>query len=297
MPFFVTWKPCAERVKIAREQPLRLPLTTPRRVNSSVSSQARDDAPTTCAISLLAAILSNLLHEGLGHAATALLTGAKSGVLSTVAWSSECDSRLVAAGGTLANLAASIVFWIALRNPKSASVRWRYFLLTSFAFNLFEGTGYFLFSGVTNFGDWAEVIAGLHAPWLWRALLVIVGMASYFGAVLAVGIAIVRYVGVPRSESRRLRRLTLIPYFSTLILVCTAGLLNPIGIQLVWQSALPATAGAKSGLLWLRYYIPKGTVPRRRPDGIARSYVWITVAVALSLLFVFVLGRGIVLHR
>ena len=273
---------------------MRLPLTTPRRVNSSVSL---DDAPTVCAISLLAAILSNLLHEGLGHAATALLTGTKSGLLTSVAWSSEFDSRLVAAGGTLANLAASLVFWIALRNAKSASVRWRLFLLTSFAFNFFEGTGYFLFSGVTNFGDWAQVIAGLHAHWLWRGLLVIVGMVSYLGAVLAVGIAIVRYVGVPRSESRRLRRLTLIPYFSTLILVCTAGLLNPIGIQLVWQSALPATAGAKSGLLWLRYYIPKGTVPRRRPDGIARSYVWITVAVALSLLFVFVLGRGIVLHR
>jgi len=160
---------------------LRPPLTTPPRVNSSVSLQARDHAPTTCAISLLAAILSNLLHEGLGHAATALLAGTKSGLLTTVAWSSDFDSRLVAAGGTLANLAASIVFWIALRNAKSASVRWRFFLLTSFAFDLFEGTGYFLFSGVTNFGDWAEVIAGLHAHWLWRALLVIVGMASYLG--------------------------------------------------------------------------------------------------------------------
>src|SRR4029077_11538287 len=168
-------------------------------------------------------MLSNLLHEGLGHAATALLAGAKSGVLSTVAWSSEFHSRLVAAGGTLANLASRIVFCIALRNPKSASVRWRYFLLISFAFHLFEGTGYFLFSGVTNFGDWAEVIAGLHAHWLWRALLVIVGMASFFGAVLAVGIAMVRHVGVPRSEFLRLRRLTLIPFFSTLILVCTAG--------------------------------------------------------------------------
>ncbi len=101
---------------------MRLPLTTPRRVDS-VSFEARDDAPTVRAISLLAAILSNLLHEGLGHAATALLTGTKSGLLTTVAWSSDFDSRLVAAGGTLANLAASIVFWIALRNAKSASVR------------------------------------------------------------------------------------------------------------------------------------------------------------------------------
>src|ERR1700687_6231930 len=145
------------------------------------SVQANDDVLPVCAISLLAEIIANVLHEGLGHAATALLTGAKSGLLTTVTWSSDFDSRLVAAGGTLANLAASIVFWIALRNAKSASVRWRYFLLTSFAFNLFEGTGYFLFSGVTNFGDWAEVIAGLHAHWLWRALLVMVGTASYFG--------------------------------------------------------------------------------------------------------------------
>jgi hypothetical protein len=258
---------------------------------------AKDDMATVCAISLLAAILANVLHEGLGHAATALLTGTKSGVLTTVAWSSDFDSRLVAAGGTLANLAAGMVFWIALRSTRSASVRLRFFLLISLAFNPFVGTGYFFFSGVTNFGDWAEVIAGLHAHWLWRTLLVVVGMTSYFGAVLVVRICLVRYVGVPRNDSRRLRKLTLIPYFSMKLLECAAGLLNPIGIQLVWQSALPATAGAKSGLLWLRYYIPKGTIPKRRLDSIDRSYVWIAVAVARSLVFVFVLGRGIVLHR
>jgi len=58
----------------------------------SVTLQANDDALTVCAISLLAAILSDLLHEGLGHAATALLTGTKSGLLTTVAWSSDFDS-------------------------------------------------------------------------------------------------------------------------------------------------------------------------------------------------------------
>src|SRR6266851_6025750 len=99
---------------------------------SQASVQANDDVLTVCAISFLAEILGNVLHEGFGHAATALLAGAKSGVLTTVAWSSDFDSRLVAAGGTLANLAASIVFWIALRNAKSASVRWCFFLLTSF---------------------------------------------------------------------------------------------------------------------------------------------------------------------
>ena len=73
--------------------------------------------------------------------------------------------------------------------------------------------------------------------------------------------------------------------------------MNPIGIRLVWQSALPGAAGADSGLLWLRYYIPKGIVPERLSDGIVRNYPWIIVAAILSLAFVFVLGRGISLHR
>jgi hypothetical protein len=263
---------------------------------SRVPEQAKDDVLTVVAISFVAEMLGDVVHEGLGHAAVALLTGAKSGVLSTVAWSSEGDSRLVAAGGTLANLAAALVFWIVLRRVTRGSVRWRFFLLTSLAFNLFAGTGYFFFSGVTNFGDWAAVIDGLSAHWLWRSLLVGGGIASYFGAVLVVGTGLVRYVGVPRNDLRRLRKLTWIPYVSAVVLLSVAGLLNPIGIQLMWQSALPAAAGAHSGLLWLMYYIPRKTVPERASEGIGRSYGWIVVAVGLSLVFVFVLGRGITVH-
>ena len=206
-----------------------------------------DDALTVTAISLLAAMLADVLHEGLGHGALALITGTQSGVLTTVAWSSALDSKLVAAGGTLANLAAGIVFWFALSSAKRASVQLRFFLLTSAAFNLFAGTGYFFFSGVTNFGDWAVVIADLPAHWLWRTLLVIVGMAAYYISVLVVGIGLVRYVGVPRTEQRRLRKLTLIPYFSAALLLAAGGLLNPIGIQLVWQSALPGAAVHTAG--------------------------------------------------
>lgn len=263
----------------------------------AVSGPANDDALTVCAISLLSAMLANLLHEGLGHAALALLTGAQSGVLTTVAWSSAHDTRLVAAGGTLVNLAAGLAFWIALRRAKRASIHLSFFLFTSLVFNLFTGTGYFFFSGVTNFGDWADVIAGLRAHWLWRTLLTAGGIAAYYGAVLVIGTALVRYVGVPRNDLRRLRKLTLIPYISAVLLLCAGGLLNPIGIQLVWQSALPGTAGADSGMLWLMYCIPRRIVPERAPEAIGRNYSWITVAAILSLVFIFVLGRGVTLHR
>ena len=260
-------------------------------------SPSADDVLTICAISTLAGILTNILHEGVGHGLTALLTGAESGVLTTVAWSSAFDSRLVEAGGTLVNLAAALVFWVVLRSAQHASMSTRYFLLITCAFNLFTGTGYFFFSGVTDFGDWAAVISGLHPHWLWRALLVFVGVCSYYAAVLVVGIGLVRYVGIPRDQQRRLRKLTIVPYFSAILLASVAGLLNPLGIQLLWQSALPATAGGQSGLLWLQYYIPRGTTPEVTSQRVSRNYVWIGVATVLACIYVIVLGRGITLHR
>ncbi|MFZ0335673.1 MAG: hypothetical protein WAN10_08315 [Candidatus Acidiferrales bacterium] len=256
-----------------------------------------DDILTICAISIVAGILTNILHEGVGHGLVALMTGAKSGVLTTVGWSSTFGSRLVAAGGTLVNLAAALVFWLALGSAKRASMPVRYFLLITCAFNLFTGTGYFFFSGLTDFGDWAAVISGLHPHWLWRVLLVVVGASSYYAAALVVGTGLVRHVGVPRSQQGRLRRLTIVPYFSAIVLASGAGLLNPLGIQLLWQSALPATVGGQSGLLWLRYYIPQGIEPKRTPEHLRRNLVWIGLAAVLLFLYVVILGRGITLRR
>jgi len=255
-----------------------------------------DDILTISAISIVAGILTNILHEGVGHGLTALVTGAQSGVLTTVAWSSTFDSRLVEAGGTLVNLAAGLLFWVVLGRAKHASNRTRYFLLITCAFNLFTGTGYLFFSGVTNFGDWAAVISGLHAHWLWRALLVVVGVCSYYGAVLVVGIGLVRYVKIPRDQQGRLRKLTLVPYISAILLASIAGVLNPLGIQLVWQSALPATAGGQSGMLWLQYYIPRETAPTAAAGWLQRDYTWIVAAAILGIVYVAVLGRGVTLH-
>jgi hypothetical protein len=256
--------------------------------------EQRDDLFTVAAISALAAILASITHEGLGHAAIALATGAKSGLLTAVAWSSESDSRLVSAGGTLANLAAAFLLWLALRGKKF-SLPTRYFLLMSMAFNLFDGTGYFFFSGVSNFGDWAAVIQDLRPHWMWRVLLVILGIASYFAAVVVVGRSFVQDLGIPRADARRLQRLATIPYIVAIVVVSLAGLLNPISIRLVLLSALPATAGGHSGLLWFRHYIPRSTVPAQETAGIGRNLRWIILGSLSTLAFVVVLGHGVTL--
>jgi hypothetical protein len=254
-----------------------------------------DDTLTICAISILAAMLASLLHEGVGHAAIALATGTKSGLLTAVAWSSESDSRLVAAGGTLVNLLAGTIFWTALRGARKLSITTRYFFLISTAFNLFDGTGYFFFSGITDFGDWARVIEGMQPHWMCRLLLFTVGVVTYYGSVILVGRGYVRDLGVRLEDSARLRKLSLLPYISAIIIVGLAGLLNPISKPLVWQSALPATAGAHSGLLWFRYYVPKKTSPSDSTEGIERSYRWIFTAIVTALIYIIVLGHGVTL--
>jgi hypothetical protein len=257
----------------------------------------RDDAPTVCAVSVIAGILGDIIHEGLGHGLTALLTVAPSGTLSTVAWSSEYESKLVAAGGTIANLIAGGIFWLVLRRAKTSSPATRLFWLLCCAFNLFTGTGYFFFSGVSNFGDWAAVIAGMHPYMVWRITLIVVGVLSYWAAIVIIGTGMVRDVGVPLDDTRRFFRLTFIPYISAVVLATLAGLMNPLGVKLVFLSALPATAGGECGLLWMRWYILKNTVPRANPEPISRSWAWIVVSAVLALAFIFILGRGITLHR
>jgi hypothetical protein len=248
----------------------------------------RDDTLTICAISALAAMLGNVLHEGVGHALVALLTGTGTGTLSTVAWSSAHDTRLVAAGGTLVNIAAGIALWVVLRRATGASARVKFFLLIASAFNLLSGTGYFLFSGVTNFGDWADVTAGLKPAWAWRTLLIVVGVVAYFGALRLVG------RGLGGQPAQRIRGLMIPAYVTAVALACVAALFSPFGRQLMWQSALPSTAGANAGLVWMQYYVPRGVEPGQS-EAITRSPGWIAAAVVAALVFTLVLGRGVAL--
>jgi hypothetical protein len=128
-------------------------------------------------------------------------------------------------------------------------------------------------------------------------LLIALGVAAYYAAMVIVGTSLVRFLGVPLSDRARFRGLTWIPYFSAVAIEVIAGLRNPLGLPLVFESALPATAGANCALLFLMYYIPKTTSPGSNSQPIARSYAWIIVSAALALVFILVLGPGITINR
>lgn len=253
----------------------------------------RDDRLTLIAISSLACILQNVLHEGLGHGVTAWLSGAHRVTVSTVAMQSDIDTRWISANGTLVNLVFAGIFWLLLLRPQRYNPATRYFLVLAMADNLFTGTGYFLFSGVFNFGDWAAVIRGLQPHWLWQVGLVMLGAISYFASMLVVG-AKLKPFHRKEEGSRRLRTLCWTPYFTDGILAALGGLMNPAGLFYVIASALPSTLGANAGLLSLPGMMRGWKRKEEDQSGsILRSPGWIVAGVVGILLFIFVLGRGL----
>ena len=263
----------------------------------STVATKEDDWLTLAAISSLACILQDVLHEGLGHGVTALLSGSHRITMSTVALQSDIVTRWVSASGTFVNLFFGAVFWVILLRPQPFRPATHYFLAMAMAGNLFTGTGYFLYSGVANYGDWAAVIEGLQPHWMWRLGLVAVGVTSYYVAMLLVAAKLKRFQGID-ARPHRLRRLCWTPYVTDGILAGAAGLFNPLGLSYVISAALASTLGANAGFLSLPSLMRRGDRSQgTQIEPIGRSVAWIAIAAIASLAFIFVLGPGVTWPR
>ena len=255
------------------------------------------DGLTIAGIAIIAYILASVLHEGVGHGGACLLAGGKVLVISTVHMECSEETRLVMAGGTLMNVAAGTLCFALGRVTARTSPCFRYLMWLSMTVNLFTAAGYFGFSGIGGFGDWASFIQGLGPQWAWRIGMTIFGAAAY---VLVAWLSLLELRPLIGSDKEkrfaRAVRLSRMPYFAGGILACVAGSLNPQGMILVALSAAASTFGGTSGLLWMMNWlkgnrIPLGSEPEPMP--IRRSWPWIVTAFVLALSFVVVLGPGV----
>jgi hypothetical protein len=215
---------------------------------AGVLSLVKDDRWTLAAFGVLAYMISNVLHEGLGHGGAAWLSGAQRIVVTSTYMDSGFDSRWILAAGTLVNLAFGMAGLAALAGMGRASVLLRLFVWALTAFNLLLGTGYFFFSGVGGVGDWAEWMKGLTPVWVWRAGFSVLGAVTYFASAWVLARELVRIMG---DNEARLRRITWTVYFAGAVTACVAGVRNPLGWKLVLISAAASSLGGASGLLWI----------------------------------------------
>ncbi|HLH18763.1 MAG TPA: hypothetical protein VKX45_16205 [Bryobacteraceae bacterium] len=257
------------------------------------------DALTIAAIAIVAYALATLLHEGLGHGGACLISGGRPLLVTTVSMECSIGNRLVLAGGTLVNLAAAALFFAIGRLTPRAAARRRFFCWLAMTIDLLMAAGYFLFSGIGGFGDWAEFIQGWTPAWLWRAVLALFGAGAYLLAARFSLLELRPLIGNdPKKRAARAARLMRISYFTGGALACVAGALNPAGWYLVALSAAAATFGGTSALMWMPYclrntrWFPPGAEPEQ-PPAIGRSWPWIAAASVLAAAFITVVGPGL----
>ena len=241
---------------------------------------------TIVSMAVIAIAMSSALHEGVGHGVTAWLRGDIPTELTSNHLSDIVPDRWVDAGGTLVNLAVGAVA-MATSVAVGSRANLRYFLWILGCFNLMDGAGYFLFSGVFGFGDWQEVIAGLPHYVALRIVMTIFGAVLYFLVVRLIA-SLVKPFCPDRSTYNTVGRL---PYYAACAFYCFASAFDPLGIKLLLVSTIPAAFGGNSGLMWADSLLPKQTsgptlVVERRPG-------WWIAAGIVGIAYVLILGRGV----
>ena len=245
---------------------------------------------TIISMAVLAIAASSLLHEGLGHGVTAWLRGDIPTLLTSNHLDDIRPDRLVDAGGTLVNLAAGAIAMyaatFATRRPNL-----RYFLWLLGSFNLMDGAGYFLFSGILGLGDWQEVIRGLPHYITLRIAMSLFGAVLYFLVVKLIA-RLLQSFCPDRTQHRSLYNIVgRLPYYAACAFYSLAGAFDPLGIKLLLISTIPAAFGGNSGLMWADSLLPAtSTEP---PLIVSRSPAWWIAAIIIGLAYILTLGRGV----
>jgi hypothetical protein len=250
------------------------------------------NALTLAAVGALACIAADMVHEAVGHGTVSWLIADPILSLSTVAIQTSYPSRLVSAAGTTANLLVGVFSLLLLRRIRQLTPS-SYFLWVFGAFNLFN-VGYLVASACMNSGDWANAIAGLSPPWLWRCVLGLFGIIFYVLSVRWVAGLAIDFVNHRQLAIGDGRRLVWPAYLSAGVVLTGASILNPISPSLILVSGLGASFGLNCGFLFLPPIIARKATYHGVGEGrIPVSAFWLIVSVFISGLFIGILGPGI----
>jgi hypothetical protein len=237
-------------------------------------------------MAVIASASATFLHEGVGHGLTAWVRGDIPTELTSNHLSSLRSDHWVEAAGTLVNLLAGTIALLASRGSRDRVHR-RYFLWLLAALNLLPGAGYFLFSGILGVGDWQAVISDSQHPAALRTVMIAGGALLYLGVVRWLAVAVRPFV----SERKTYNRVGRWPYVVAGLFSCLAGLLDPLGAPLLFQSTIPAAFGGSSGLLWADSLVPRE--PSKLHLVVRRAPLWWVAALIVGLAYIGILGPGI----
>jgi len=236
---------------------------------------------TLGAIAAVAFIVACVAHEVIGHGGMCLAVGGRVTLLTSVYFQCTNGGPLTDAAGPLMNLLVGAACWSLARNRPPTSLS-RLFFVLAMAFDLFWGAGYFIFSAVTNTGDWAFVLRdlSLEPRWLWRLLMGALGVVIYVRSARAVAAHLPP--GTP----------LVWPYLVAGVVSCVAALFYAGPVLPAVREAALESFGAAVGLPLLAYRGSKQARASPSPSLVAHSNGWLLFAALVTMLFFLVLGRG-----
>jgi hypothetical protein len=259
----------------------------------------RVDAWTLLGLALLLLPLLTMAHELLGHALVCVASGHHPSELG--AYYVECPGtgpwsrRLVAMAGTSMDVVITLlacVAWHYLERPLPKLVAWIVFTVKGMV-----AAGYWMFSGVSNLGDWGPAAGGgigpLPWPWLWRVLIFAIGLCVYIVVVKRAIRMMFAMLGGGEQARRTQRQVAMTIYLVGGVSALLVSLFNPLGIVITLMSAVASSFGGTAGLFNVAYSRHCELPPR--DFFIARHYAVLVAGVLVTLSFAVVLGPTIYL--
>jgi hypothetical protein len=267
-------------------------------MNPTTSQKSVIDWLTAIAIAAIATSLTVAFHEGI-HALSCAIVGGDLQEYSALhvecAYLGTGQGKIVSGSASIANLILGVVSLVLLRRSYQKSTDRQFFLWLFMLMNWLNGAGYWMFSGIANLGDWAQVIAGWDPHWLWRVLMTVLGTAVYLFVIWFSLHELGKIIGGdPNEQIGRANKLGLLSYAAAALVIVLAGLFNPYGLtSLPVVAGLLAVLGGMSPLVWMMQWFQAKSFAKlpQPPLAIPRQWPWIVAAVIVVFAYSFILGR------
>lgn len=254
---------------------------------------------TTMGIAAIAICCTQIIHEGVHALACVIVSGE---LLEFSALHVDCrcsgvgQSKIVAGSSSLVNIVVGTILYLFVQRSHQRNSAVRLFLWLFMLMSWLVGAGYWLFSGVANIGDWAEVITGWEPPWLWRGIMAILGAGLFM---FFVWVSLREWGktvggGDEREQIKRSSKIGVLSYCAVLIVIVLTGIFNPYGIAgLPAVAALMMALGGMSPLLWMMQWFQAKSFKKavRDPLVIHSRPAWMLAAVGTVFVYAFILGR------
>lgn len=256
------------------------------------------DVLTTVAIAAIAISINVAAHEG-AHAFACLAVGSHLEEYSALYVSCESTTplqqKIVDGSAPMFNIIAGMVLWMIVRASRKRAPETWFFLWLLMLMNWLYGAGYWMFSGISNIGDMATVIATWEPAWIWRLLITVVGTGLFMLFVWLALQELGKMIGGEADEQiKRATKLGILAYGTAALVVLLAGVFSPLGFSsLPVMAGLFAVLGALSPLLWMMQWFQAKSFPKiaKPPLEIRRKWEWLVAAGIIVVVYVVVLGR------